>query len=167
LQLATDAEHRQLLVGQTKLSSLDCVSNVDYSTAHRVESNSSSSVFWNITIAITLRGLVVSSWDHGISKGTIPCDHQLGQQHIDTILYYHISIRTLHISSYTMSRTIVTTIACAAFASAQSTTSIDIDAISVAIPTTVFNLPIVYVTAEDAPVLTATTLPSSRRPRSP
>jgi hypothetical protein len=57
-----------------------------------------------------------------------------------------------------MRRTVVTTIACAAFASAQSTTSVDIDAISVAIPTTVFNLPIVYVTAEDAPALTATTL---------
>jgi hypothetical protein len=57
-----------------------------------------------------------------------------------------------------MRRTIVTTIVCAAFASAQSTTSVDIDAISVAIPTTVFNLPIVYVTAEDAPALTATTL---------
>ncbi|KAG9658686.1 hypothetical protein KCU64_g4350, partial [Aureobasidium melanogenum] len=33
------------------------------------------------------------------------------------------------------------------------------NAISVAIPTTVFNLPIVYVTAEDAPAITATTVP--------
>ncbi|KAG9711794.1 hypothetical protein KCU73_g17077, partial [Aureobasidium melanogenum] len=57
-----------------------------------------------------------------------------------------------------MRRNIATTIALAALASAQNTTSIDIDAISVAVPTTVFNLPIVYVTAEDAPAITATTV---------
>jgi hypothetical protein len=57
-----------------------------------------------------------------------------------------------------MRQAIATVLVCAAFASAQSTTSIDIDAISVAIPTTVFNLPVVYVTAEDAPAVTATTL---------
>lgn len=51
--------------------------------------------------------------------------------------------------------------ALAAVASAQSTTSIDVDAISVAIPTSVFVLPVVYVTAEGAPTLTATTLASA------
>lgn len=48
--------------------------------------------------------------------------------------------------------------ALAAAAAAQSTTSIDIDAISVAVPTSVFVLPVVYVTEEGAPTLTATTL---------
>lgn len=52
-------------------------------------------------------------------------------------------------------------VALAAVASAQSTTSIDVDAISVAIPTSVFVLPVVYVTAEGAPTLTATTLASA------
>jgi hypothetical protein len=51
--------------------------------------------------------------------------------------------------------------ALAAVASAQSTTSVDVDAISVAIPTSVFVLPVVYVTAEGAPTLTATTLASA------
>ncbi|CAD0086613.1 unnamed protein product [Aureobasidium vineae] len=57
-----------------------------------------------------------------------------------------------------MRRAIATTPAFAAYASAQSTTSIDIDAISVAIPTSVYNLSIVYITAEDAPAITATTV---------
>jgi hypothetical protein len=47
-----------------------------------------------------------------------------------------------------------------AFASAQST-SIDIDAISVATPTTVFALPVVYVSQEGGPTVTATTLGST------
>jgi hypothetical protein len=47
-----------------------------------------------------------------------------------------------------------------AFASAQST-SIDIDAISVATPTTVFAVPVVYVTQEGGPTVTATTLGST------
>ncbi|THX45610.1 hypothetical protein D6D08_10376 [Aureobasidium pullulans] len=47
-----------------------------------------------------------------------------------------------------------------AFTSAQST-SIDIDAISVATPTTVFALPVVYVTQEGGPAVTATTLGST------
>lgn len=56
--------------------------------------------------------------------------------------------------------------ALAAVAGAQSTTSIDIDAISVAIPTSVFVLPVVYVTAENAPTLTATTLATTATPSS-
>ncbi|KAH0173739.1 hypothetical protein KCU67_g1126, partial [Aureobasidium melanogenum] len=47
-----------------------------------------------------------------------------------------------------------------AFTGAQST-SIDIDAISVATPTTVFALPVVYVTQEGGPTVTATTLGST------
>ncbi|KAI5272126.1 hypothetical protein E4T47_04512 [Aureobasidium subglaciale] len=65
-----------------------------------------------------------------------------------------------------MRRGIAALAVCASLVSAQSTTSIDIDAISVAIPTTVFNLPVVYVTAEDAPTVTATTLASSAIPSS-
>ncbi|THY21603.1 hypothetical protein D6D01_06591 [Aureobasidium pullulans] len=56
--------------------------------------------------------------------------------------------------------------ALAAVAGAQSTTSIDVDAISVAIPTSVFVLPVVYVTAENAPTLTATTLATTATPSS-
>ncbi|KAI4717469.1 hypothetical protein E4T48_06328 [Aureobasidium sp. EXF-10727] len=48
--------------------------------------------------------------------------------------------------------------ALAAIAGAQSTTSIDIAAISVPAPTEVFVLPVVYVTEAGAPVQTATTL---------
>ncbi|KAH0344482.1 hypothetical protein KCU83_g8329, partial [Aureobasidium melanogenum] len=51
-------------------------------------------------------------------------------------------------------------VALSAFASAQST-SIDVAAISVAIPTSVFALPVVYVTKEGSPALTATTLAST------
>ncbi|KAG9852007.1 hypothetical protein KCU98_g3623, partial [Aureobasidium melanogenum] len=51
-------------------------------------------------------------------------------------------------------------VALSAFASAQST-SIDVAAISVTIPTTVFALPVVYVTKEGGPALTATTLAST------
>ncbi|KAG9967114.1 hypothetical protein KCU61_g655, partial [Aureobasidium melanogenum] len=65
-------------------------------------------------------------------------------------------------------RTAFSTIAAAslaALAGAQSTsinvTSIDVDAITVAVPTSVFVLPVVYVTAEGAPTLTATTLAST------
>lgn len=60
-------------------------------------------------------------------------------------------------------RTAFSTIAAAslaALAGAQST-SIDVDAITVAVPTSVFVLPVVYVTAEGAPTLTATTLAST------
>ncbi|CAD0085761.1 unnamed protein product [Aureobasidium mustum] len=53
----------------------------------------------------------------------------------------------------------------AALAGAQST-SIDVDAITVAVPTSVFVLPVVYVTAEGAPTLTATTLASTATPSS-
>ncbi|KAI4720498.1 hypothetical protein E4T48_03235 [Aureobasidium sp. EXF-10727] len=53
----------------------------------------------------------------------------------------------------------------AALAGAQDTT-IDVDAISVAVPTSVFVLPVVYVTAEGAPTLTATTLASTATPSS-
>ncbi|KAI5246139.1 hypothetical protein E4T43_02706 [Aureobasidium subglaciale] len=56
--------------------------------------------------------------------------------------------------------------ALAAVAGAQSTTSIDIDAITVAVPTSVFVLPVVYVTAEGAPTLTATTLATTAIPSS-
>jgi hypothetical protein len=65
-----------------------------------------------------------------------------------------------------MRRGIAALAICASVVSAQSTTSIDIDAISVAIPTTVFNLPVVYVTAEDAPTITATTLATTAIPSS-
>ncbi|KAG9565066.1 hypothetical protein KCU71_g5093, partial [Aureobasidium melanogenum] len=51
-------------------------------------------------------------------------------------------------------------VALSALASAQST-SIDVAAISVAIPTSVFALPVVYVTKEGGPALTATTLAST------
>ncbi|KAG9516984.1 hypothetical protein KCV07_g6449, partial [Aureobasidium melanogenum] len=51
-------------------------------------------------------------------------------------------------------------VALSALASAQST-SIDVAAISVAIPTSVFALPVVYVTKEGIPALTATTLAST------
>ncbi|KAG9663983.1 hypothetical protein KCV03_g9819, partial [Aureobasidium melanogenum] len=58
-----------------------------------------------------------------------------------------------------MRRAIAVLAACASFANAQiATTSIDIDAISVAVPTSVFVLPVVYVTADNAPPVTATTL---------
>lgn len=56
-------------------------------------------------------------------------------------------------------------VAAASVVAAQSS-SIDIDAISVDIPTTVFNLPVVYVTADDAPTLTATTLATTAVPSS-
>ncbi|CAD0082179.1 unnamed protein product [Aureobasidium vineae] len=65
-------------------------------------------------------------------------------------------------------RTAFSTIAAAslaALAGAQNTT-IDVDAISVAVPTSVFVLPVVYVTAEGAPTLTATTLASTATPSS-
>jgi hypothetical protein len=65
-----------------------------------------------------------------------------------------------------MRRGIAALAVCASIVSAQSTTSIDIDAISVAIPTSVFNLPVVYVTAEDAPTITATTLATTAIPSS-
>ncbi|CAD0112270.1 unnamed protein product [Aureobasidium uvarum] len=51
--------------------------------------------------------------------------------------------------------------ALAAIAGAQSTTSIDIAAISVPAPTEVFVLPVVYVTEAGAPIQTATTLAAS------
>ncbi|KAH0151806.1 hypothetical protein KCU67_g10094, partial [Aureobasidium melanogenum] len=51
-------------------------------------------------------------------------------------------------------------VALSALASAQST-SIDVAAISVAIPTSVFALPVVYVTKQGIPALTATTLAST------
>lgn len=58
-------------------------------------------------------------------------------------------------------RTVIPALAAlSAFASAQST-SIDVDAISVPIPTSVFALPVVYVTKEGGPALTATTLAST------
>ncbi|KAI5209498.1 hypothetical protein E4T39_00734 [Aureobasidium subglaciale] len=64
-------------------------------------------------------------------------------------------------------RTTFSTIAAfAAVAVAQSTTSIDIEAISVAVPTSVFVLPVIYVTAEGAPTLTATTLATTAIPSS-
>jgi hypothetical protein len=53
-----------------------------------------------------------------------------------------------------------------AIVSAQSTTSIDIAAISVPVPTEVFVLPVVYVTEAGAPVLTATTLAATATPSS-
>ncbi|CAD0106524.1 unnamed protein product, partial [Aureobasidium uvarum] len=65
-------------------------------------------------------------------------------------------------------RTAFSTIAAASLAAlvgAQNTT-IDVDAISVAVPTSVFVLPVVYVTAEGAPTLTATTLASTATPSS-
>ena len=65
-----------------------------------------------------------------------------------------------------MRRGIAALAVCASVVSAQSTTSIDIDAISVAVPTTVFNLPVVYVTAENAPTVTATTLATTAIPSS-
>jgi hypothetical protein len=53
-----------------------------------------------------------------------------------------------------------------AIVGAQSTTSIDIAAISVPAPTEVFVLPVVYVTEAGAPVLTATTLAATATPSS-
>ncbi|KAG9560397.1 hypothetical protein KCU71_g8994, partial [Aureobasidium melanogenum] len=61
-----------------------------------------------------------------------------------------------------MRRSIAALAVCATLVAAQdSTSSIDIDAISVPIPTTVFNLPVVYVTDDSAPIVTATTLASN------
>lgn len=58
-------------------------------------------------------------------------------------------------------RTVIPALAAlSAFTYAQST-SIDVDAISVSIPTSVFALPVVYVTKEGSPALTATTLAST------
>ncbi|KAI4847751.1 hypothetical protein E4T44_04337, partial [Aureobasidium sp. EXF-8845] len=57
-----------------------------------------------------------------------------------------------------MRSTLSAVAALAAFAGAQSTTSINIAAISVPAPTEVFVLPVIYVTEAGAPVLTATTL---------
>ncbi|KAH0174817.1 hypothetical protein KCU67_g579, partial [Aureobasidium melanogenum] len=58
-----------------------------------------------------------------------------------------------------MRRSIPALVVCASLVAAQDTTSsIDIEAISVPIPTTVFNLPVVYVTDDGAPTVTATTL---------
>jgi hypothetical protein len=53
-----------------------------------------------------------------------------------------------------------------AIVGAQSTTSIDIAAISVPAPTEVFVLPVVYVTEAGAAVLTATTLAATATPSS-
>ncbi|KAH0359684.1 hypothetical protein KCU65_g9821, partial [Aureobasidium melanogenum] len=57
-------------------------------------------------------------------------------------------------------------VALATFVGAQSTTSIDVAAISVPAPTEVFVLPVVYVTEAGAPVLTATTLAATATPSS-
>jgi hypothetical protein len=63
--------------------------------------------------------------------------------------------------------TITVLAAGACLVSAQvASTSIDVDAISVAIPTSVFVLPVVYVTANDAPAITATTLAANATPSS-
>ncbi|KAG9943602.1 hypothetical protein KCU85_g8567, partial [Aureobasidium melanogenum] len=58
-----------------------------------------------------------------------------------------------------MRRQISALAVCASLVAAQDTTSsIDINDISVPIPTTVFNLPVIYVTDDSAPTVTATTL---------
>ncbi|THZ55109.1 hypothetical protein D6C86_05638 [Aureobasidium pullulans] len=57
-----------------------------------------------------------------------------------------------------MHRAVTALVALAALTGAQSTSTIDVDAIVVPAPSEVFVLPVVYVTAENAPAVTATTL---------
>jgi len=75
-------------------------------------------------------------------------------------------ISTRHPRPIIMRSTLSAVVALAAIAGAQSTTSIDIAAISVPAPTEVFVLPVVYVTEAGAPVLTATTLAATATPSS-